>query len=74
MAACHTKIKREGSILAQQFAEMEAASEMSEIEKESVFVQCDAACKYNDKHTCTADGITVADSFFSTKCMTRVKP
>ena len=73
-ATCHTKIKREGSVLAQQFAEMEAASEMGNIEKESVFVQCDATCKYNENHTCMAEGITVADSFFSTKCMTREKP
>jgi len=72
-AACHTKIKREGSVLAQQFAEIEAAADMGVIEKESVFVQCDAVCKFNKDHTCHADGISVADSFFSTKCMTRIR-
>jgi hypothetical protein len=72
-AACGTKIKREGSALAQQFAELEAAAEISATEREKVYVQCDADCVYNSDHICTADKILVSDTLFNTKCATRRK-
>ncbi|MDR2090961.1 MAG: DUF1540 domain-containing protein [Clostridiales bacterium] len=72
-AVCGTKVKREGSALAQKFAELEAAAEISAAEKEKVYVQCDAECIYNKEHVCTAEKILVSDTFFNTKCATRRK-
>jgi hypothetical protein len=72
-AACGTKVKREGNALAQQFAELEAAAEISSVEKEKVYVQCDAECVYNKDHACTAEKILVSDTLFNTKCATRRK-
>ncbi|MDR3263579.1 MAG: DUF1540 domain-containing protein [Clostridiales bacterium] len=72
-AACGTKIKREGSALAQQFAELEAAAEISSVENEKVYVQCDAECVFNKDNVCSAEKITVSDTLFNTKCASRKK-
>jgi hypothetical protein len=72
-AACGTRLKREGSALAQQFAELEAAAELSGVEREKAYVQCDAECLYNNDHNCTAQNLNVSDTLFNTKCATRKK-
>ena len=72
-AACDTKTRREGGMVAQQFAEIEAASELS-TERDKVYIQCDAECIYNRDHLCSAERVSVADTLFNTKCATRRKP
>ncbi|MDR2047235.1 MAG: DUF1540 domain-containing protein [Clostridiales bacterium] len=73
-AVCGTKIKREGRVLAQQFAELEAAAEISSVEKAKTYIQCDADCVYNKDNVCSSERVLVSDTLFSTKCATRKKP
>lgn len=67
---CATKMKRAGGALEQTFAELEAAEEF--LSDAPAIVNCDAECIYNKDGRCGASSIYVKDSFFKTKCDTRI--
>lgn len=71
-ARCISRIKREGGALAQNFADIEAGSDIYEKDLESL-VQCSAECTFNNNGLCGNDSIDVKDTAFSTKCRTFVK-
>ena len=70
---CATRRKREGGVLSQNYADMEASTELSFVERPIVSVQCDAKCVYNHDYKCHAEGITLEDGIVATRCATRSK-
>jgi len=70
-AKCLSKVKREGGVLAQAFADVEAAEELDIRAVSDNIVQCNAECNFNDGNICTAQEITVADGLVLTKCKSR---
>lgn len=72
-AKCDSKIKRDGGVLAQAFADVEASEELDKLSNTEAIVQCDADCIYNRDNVCTCDEIVVDDKMLSTKCKTRIK-
>ena len=70
---CLTKIKREGGVLAQAFADVEAAEEISPDRGYDCIVQCNSKCIYNNGNICSCDEIRVDDSVLSAKCRTRIQ-
>ena len=67
---CATNMKRAGGALEQTFAELEAAEEF--LSDAPDIVNCDAECLFNKEGRCSASSIYVKDSFFRTKCDTRI--
>ncbi len=70
-AKCLSKVKREGGVLAQAFADAEASEEF-EPRPDSV-VQCNAKCAFNKNSICSANEISVSDTIIGTKCKSRTQ-
>ena len=70
---CSTRCRRDGGVLSQSYADMEASSELSPVKETEVSVQCDAKCIYNRDYKCHAEGITLEDGIFATRCATKTK-
>ncbi len=71
---CNSKIKREGGILAQTFADIEASEDFGVLETTSNAVTCASMkCVHNEAGMCVADHIVVEDGLVRTKCFTRTK-
>ncbi|HPD02132.1 MAG TPA: DUF1540 domain-containing protein [Eubacteriales bacterium] len=72
-ARCLSKIRRDGGILAQAFADVEAGADFDMMSAVETAVQCNFDCVHNSKHRCTLDHITVDDTIRGTICKTRIK-
>ena len=70
---CATRQRREGGVLSQNYADMEASSELTPHGNADVSVQCDANCIYNRDYKCHADAITLEDGIINTRCSTKTK-
>lgn len=71
---CTSKVKREGGVLAQTFADIEAAEEMSVLDTNESIVSCQSMrCVHNNSGTCSAGHIVVDDGLAKTKCFTRTR-
>lgn len=71
---CKTKVKREGGVIAQTFADIEAAEDYGILDENATSVHCDSLnCKHNRATVCCADHIIVDDGLRKTKCVTREK-
>lgn len=71
---CTSKIKRDGGILAQTFADIEAAEDFGILDSNHTSVTCQSLkCVHNDVGVCTAGHIVVDDALIRTKCITRTK-
>ena len=69
---CTSKIKREGGVLAQTFADIEAAEDFGLHGAIENTVTCSSMnCVHNDGGVCCADHIVVEDGLPRTKCFTR---
>jgi hypothetical protein len=69
---CLTKVKREGGILSQTFADIEAAEDFDILDTNHSSVQCKCSeCVHNDIGLCYADHIVVDDALIRTKCITK---
>ncbi|MGN1096707.1 MAG: DUF1540 domain-containing protein [Christensenellales bacterium] len=71
-AKCMSKIKRDGGVLAQAFADVEASEELDKLSDTEAIVGCDANCIYNHDRVCSCEEIVVDDKLLSTKCKTRI--
>lgn len=72
-ARCLTKEKREGGMLAQAFADVEASEELGDAGAYDCLVQCNCNCVFNENNLCTSKNIKVDDTVINTKCKTRIK-
>lgn len=71
---CTSKLKREGGILAQTFADIEAAEDFGILNSNNSTVTCASLkCVHNESGVCSADHIVVEDGLIKTKCYTRTK-
>jgi hypothetical protein len=70
-ASCETKIKRAGGELEQTFEELETVAES--LKNAPDFVGCDFDCIYNIEDKCSASAILLCDTWFNTKCKTKIK-
>lgn len=69
---CLSKVKREGGILAQTFADVEASEEFGAMETNECSIQCSSGgCKFNQNNICTCNNIEVGDGITGTKCHSR---
>ena len=69
---CTTHMKREGGVLAQSFADVEAGEDFGTLKDVNTRISCDSThCKYNKNHNCNAKGIILDDGFLRTKCHTK---
>ena len=71
---CASRSRREGGVLSQNYADMEASAALTPQEPPEVLVQCDAKCVYNRDYKCTAHGISLEDGIINTRCATKRKP
>lgn len=70
--ACTSRMKREGGVLAQTFADIEAAEDFGVNSGRDTAVTCQSVkCVYNETGVCSADHIVVEDGLVKTKCFTR---
>ena len=68
---CASKIKREGGILAQTFADIEAAEDFGTGNIENSVTCASVKCAYNSDGVCSAAHIVVEDGLSKTRCFTR---
>lgn len=68
---CASKIKREGGILAQTFADIEAAEDFGTRSIENTVTCASVKCEHNCDGVCAADHIVVEDGLSKTRCFTR---
>ncbi len=69
---CTSKIKREGGVLAQTFADIEASEDFNVFDNNETVVSCQSTkCVHNDTGVCSCGQITVDDGIFKTKCFTK---
>lgn len=71
---CASKIKRNGGVLEQEFANMEAAEEFDFAKSQDTLIECESTdCYYNKDLHCSAAIVNVSDGMVKTKCVTRCK-
>ncbi len=68
---CNSKIKREGGILAQTFADIEASEDFGVERMENTVACASDNCVFNSRGVCSADHIVVEDGITKTRCFTR---
>jgi hypothetical protein len=64
-------MRREGGVLAQAFADVEAGADYDIMTPNDSIVRCDARCVFNGDGVCSAEHIVVDDALLLTKCRTR---
>ncbi|MEG1612568.1 MAG: DUF1540 domain-containing protein [Clostridia bacterium] len=71
---CTSKIKRDGGVLAQTFADIEASEDFNILDSNNTVVSCQSMnCVHNETGVCSAGHIIVDDGLFKTHCYTRTK-
>lgn len=69
---CLTRVKRDGGILSQTFADIEAAEDFDILDVNGTSVHCECEkCVHNENTQCYADHILVDDTLLKTKCFTK---